>query len=269
MSEFRPIRFWRLRSDDVVSGPDPKVDLDLFARLPSRLVSRNLVLILLCLLGIGGASALSARLDEQAGELLRIGTRVPGTVVDVHKPSKSDWYIEVRYRASGVERTADVTLDTYDGGYRTGDPVVVVYDPADPARLRTDRERNEPGFPNLVVGGSILLFLLALPFLTLAVVNWRRRRVAIRRAGWRRGVARTDRWNKREPVEIRVRFDTGDDASFVALRTTMAAVPRKLVKASKLRVWVGGDGRALVVVFVRARVLIPVKPERQPKSPPR
>lgn len=261
MSEFRPIRFWRLRSDTVVSGPDLKVDLDVFARLPLRLVLRNVLVLAALALVVWGCVVTMSALDDRADRLFETGTRVDGTVIAVDQPTKGGWSVDVRYPVNGVERTEEVFLDAdVDAGYHPGDRVTAIYDPTDPGRMRTDRERNE-SLPAQGLVVTLLVFLtIALPLTVAGTGTWLRRRSALRRAGWRRGVAQVRTHTPRAPAEIDVRLDTGDDLSYRVSAMGLRGVPKKFANASKLRVWVGGDCRAACVVFVRARVLVPLKP---------
>ncbi|GLZ33135.1 hypothetical protein Lesp02_53230 [Lentzea sp. NBRC 105346] len=185
--------------------------------------------------------------DAAETELLRTGVRVPGHVKSVQSRS-----IVIGYFAGGDQREYRVQVPiSHD--YLPGDQVTVIYDPKDPAgRVRTTAEMNmNPGFVISAVGGVLGLIVGAGG--VLGVVRWSRR---LGVSEWRRGHAEVAPGSSR----LRVRFpghveDFVLSRPYAGLRRSMPTVPTT--------VWVGGNGIAYTVAFVKyddTTVLAAVKP---------
>lgn len=103
------------------------------------------------------AAASHYRSGSDADELARTGTRANGTVKQVDVGSRGTEFLHLIYPGADG-RTIRATIRAGSGHiYRPGDQVAVEYDPADPARVRTDQESNAPG-------GLVALTLLSASF---------------------------------------------------------------------------------------------------------
>jgi hypothetical protein len=175
-----------------------------------------------------------ALVSAAAEDLLDTGFHEPGVVVGVFHHSKGTSYI----RVSHGDRTDDIVWES-NRDYQVGEQVIVIYDPADPARVRTADEPNE-GEVRLGVGVvPILAALFGLPFSIGVAAGWRRRLRAVERTGWRRaGVSD-------EQVELHAGFR---DGTAVALRRSWALLALSPSAGWKNKQgWVGGWGKSMVV----------------------
>jgi hypothetical protein len=175
-----------------------------------------------------------AQVSAAAEDLLGTGFHEPGVVVGVFHHSKGTSYI----RVSHGDRTDDIVWES-NRDYQVGEQVIVIYDPADPARVRTADEPNE-GEVRLGVGVvPILAALFGLPFSIGVAAGWRRRLRAVERTGWRRaGVSD-------EQVELHAGFR---DGTAVALRRSWALLALSPSAGWKNKQgWVGGWGKSMVV----------------------
>jgi hypothetical protein len=170
-----------------------------------------------------------------AADLLATGFHEPGVIVNVAARARGTSYIWVRHG----DRTDGIIWDS-DRDYHIGEQVVVIYDPADPARVRTADEQNE----NQVVLGfgvvPILAAVFGLPFSIGVAAGWRRRIRAVERTGWRpAGV--TDWEGKTLRAEFR-------DGTAVALRRSWALLRLSPSAGWKNKQgWIGGWGKSMVV----------------------
>jgi hypothetical protein len=197
------------------------------------------------LLGVGGF----VLMDESAQRLLADGVRTPGTVVDVHNPRKGTPTITVQYRRGGALWEAGISRDS-ELDYTPGQRVTVIYDPADPGHVRTTEEPNDNALLTffsgaLVVGGGLLI-----PFAAVAAVRWRRRHRAVRESGWRHGLATVSQPTSQR-AEIIVRYRDGTRITLKAAMSTHTPVSGTFYD---VRVWVGGEGRDMVVLLPRGRI---------------
>ncbi|MBE1497308.1 hypothetical protein H4696_004408 [Amycolatopsis lexingtonensis] len=174
-----------------------------------------------------------ALVSAAAEDLLHTGFHEIGEVVSV-RHSRGTTYIEV----SHGNRT-DVLVRDSDRDYRVGEEVIVIYDPADPARVRTADESNEDDSQLSLGMVPILVALFGLPFSIGLAAGWRRRLRAVERTGWRR--ARVSD----EQVKLDSEFR---DGSVVALRRSWALLRLSPSAGWKNKQgWVGGWGRSMVV----------------------
>ncbi|MET9262496.1 DUF3592 domain-containing protein [Amycolatopsis sp. NPDC004079] len=84
-------------------------------------------------------------LQNRADDLAASGVRVQGTVVVVNgdRPSRSG-FVHVRFMVDGDDRVRVLSRTSSEPVPRVGDTVTVMYDPADPDRLRTSDLANDP-----------------------------------------------------------------------------------------------------------------------------
>ncbi|WP_103339781.1 DUF3592 domain-containing protein [Amycolatopsis sp. CA-126428] len=208
--------------------------------------------------------------DRAAADLLVTGVRGEGTVLDVFDPARGSPSIRVRYPAPEVSRIEDIAVGS-GHEYHVGEPVTVVYDPADPAHVRTTAEAN--GNPVLVDFGVVFLVtgFVALPVAATAALGWWRRARAVAATGWRIAtVTAVPPGGRRADIEARYR-----DGSGIVLRCAPSLHdPGTPVRR---RAWIGGWGRQLVVLFPPGRdrpgprpfPVIAAGPRVQPISPVR
>jgi hypothetical protein len=156
---------------------------------------------------------------------------------------------EVRFES----RTAKIVRDSKNS-YTVGGRVTVVYDRADPDRVRTLVEENKSQF--LVNLGYVLLVAgsLGTLFAAVAAVGWWGRARAVAATGWRnatvdivRVFARNGRSLRRPPPEIHVRYREGTGIVLKAMSSTHGATA--LADFTDRLAWVGGWGRHMVVLF--------------------
>ncbi len=205
------------------------------------------VLVWMALAGSGAADLVL--LDKAADDLLATGARTTGVVVSVRAYTRGGLTFEVRYGS----RTAEIVRDSKNS-YIAGERVTVVFDPADPDRVRTTKEENKSRF--LVNLGYVLLVAgsLGTLFAVWAAVGWWGRARAVAATGWRnatvdivRVFARNGRSLKRPPPEIHVRYREGTGIVLKAMSSTHGA--NALAVFTDRLAWVGGWGRHMVVLF--------------------
>jgi len=185
-----------------------------------------------------------------AADLLATGFHEPGVIVNVVARARGTSYIWVRHG----DRTDGIIWES-DRDYHVGEQVVVIYDPADPARVRTADEQNE----NQVVLGfgvvPILAAVFGLPSSIGAAASWRRRILAVERTGWRRaGVSDAER-------VLHARFR---DGTAIELRRTSGFLALSPTDGLKNREgWVGGWDRSMVVGFEKDLPVVGVRAIRE------
>lgn len=215
-----------------------------------RRVARRAAAFVLVWMALAGAGAADlVLLDKAADELLATGARTTGEVVSVQTFSRGGMTFEVRFES----RTAKIVRDSKNS-YIAGERVTVIYDRADPDRVRTLVEEKKSQF--LVNLGYVLLVAgsLATLFAVLAAVGWWGRARAVAATGWRnatvdivRVVARNSRALRRPPPEIHVRYREGTGIVLKAMSSTHGA--NALADFTDRLAWVGGWGRHMVVLF--------------------
>ncbi|MGW5719065.1 hypothetical protein ACWEVP_23035 [Amycolatopsis sp. NPDC003865] len=221
-----------LPAADPAGGDHPELD----ARL--RRVSRRATGF-----AVGWAVVLAAGFTQvalvsaAAEDLLATGFHEPGVVVHVHASPRGTSYIWVRHG----DRTDRILWES-DRRYQGGEEVIVVYDPADPARVRTADESNEDEAQLSFGMVPILAALFGLPFSIGLAAGWRRRIRAVERTGWRRaGVTDGLGGGRYLAAEFR-------DGTAVSLGRSWGALALSPSAGWKNRqAWVGGWGKAMVV----------------------
>jgi hypothetical protein len=197
-----------------------------------------------------------ALVSAAADDLLATGFHEPGVVVGVFHNRKGVSHI----RVSHGDRT-DVLVWESNRDYQVGEQVIVIYDPADPARVRTADEPNE-GDAQLAVGMvPVLAALFGLPFSIGAAAGWRRRLRAVERTGWRRAGVSDER------VALHAGFR---DGTAVALRRSWAFLRLSPSAGWKNKQgWVGGWGKSMVVGIENGPYVLAVHAirERVSRSP--
>ncbi|WP_410588503.1 DUF3592 domain-containing protein [Amycolatopsis sp. lyj-23] len=223
------------------SHGEGRIDLDAQTVRLRRIARRATAIAVGCgLLFVGGLAGIIAA-DRAAAALLATGVRVEGSVLSVVNPAKGDGTpsIWVRYHSPDASWTREIDRDT-DHEYHEGEVVTVVYDPADPAHVRTTAE------PNASSGFSVVLLICgfaALPFAATSALGWRRRARAVAVTGWRIATV-TVVPAVRRATEIEARYR---DGSGIELRCAPSL--HRPDALTRRRAWIGGWGRRMVVLF--------------------
>ncbi|MFI5592391.1 DUF3592 domain-containing protein [Amycolatopsis sp. NPDC051758] len=215
-----------------------------------RRVARRATAFVLVWMALAGAGAADlVLLDKAADELLATGARTTGEVVSVRPYTRGGMTLEVRFES----RTAKIVRDSKHS-YVVGERVTVIYDRADPDRVRTLVEENKSQF--LVNLGYVLLMAgsLGTLFAVWAAVGWWGRARAVAATGWRNATVdivrvstRNGRSLRRPPPEIDVRYREGTGIVLKAMSSTHGA--NALADFTDRLAWVGGWGRHMVVLF--------------------
>ncbi len=230
---------------------DRRID---FAAETARLrpiARRAAALVLVWLAIAGGAATGLVLLDRAADELLAHGVRVSGVVLSVQHYGRGGLTMRVRYGSRTAEIVRGSGNQSHD--YGVGEVVTVVYDRADPERVRTTEEANEDQF---AVNAGIVLLVVGTggtPIAAWAAIGWRRRARAVAATGWR--VATVDvvpqppAGRSRPKPRIHVRYPDGTGLLLRAVLSTHGA--KALADFTDRLAWVGGWGAHVVVLFPR------------------
>ncbi|EOD59270.1 DUF3592 domain-containing protein [Amycolatopsis vancoresmycina] len=227
---------------------DRRIDFEAETRRLRRVARRAAALVLVWVAVAGSGTLDLVLLDRAADKLLATGARTTGEVVSVQHYTRGGLTFRVRYGS----RTAEIVRDSKNS-YAVGERVIVVFDRADPDRVRTTEEENENPF--LVNLGYVLLVAgsLGTLFAAWAAVGWRNRARAVAATGWRNAtvdivrVARHGRSVRRPPPELHVRYRDGTGIELRAVSSTHGA--NALAIFTDRLAWVGGWGRHMVVLF--------------------
>jgi len=189
-----------------------------------------------------------SREETKASRLLASGVRTHGTVVS-HTPGLRGGESEmtVRYTADG--RSHFGVIGELENSYTPGEEVTVIYDPRDPASIRTPEERNEPFYSeSLLLAGSILGFCLILGGLITArrAMRWPRILATHPWRPYRLGDPTSRAERARGELTVTPMDDESAEASLLRLGATLRARSAKL-KAEPV-VWVAGDPAGQVIV---------------------
>ncbi|WP_410665591.1 DUF3592 domain-containing protein [Amycolatopsis sp. lyj-84] len=215
------------------------------------LSSRSLGFALLWMTVFVGAVFGTDFLQRSADELLATGTRVEGRV-ESFRLDRTGKYptIIVGYRVDSASFKA--TIDPDSGRvYTVGQPVTVIYDPANPRSVRTLEEANKDG---IAMGLFLVLMLLSLvgaPASGCAAVKWWLRYRAALATGWRAGKATVWGRKGRKLPDIDVKFEDGAVTRFRTVMSTRGA--NRFKEGGNVPVSVAGTGQNVVLVFPDGR----------------
>ncbi|WP_101609416.1 DUF3592 domain-containing protein [Amycolatopsis sp. BJA-103] len=215
------------------------------------LCGRSIVLALLWIAIFAAAALGTDFLQRSADELLATGSRAEGTVESVRLDRTGKYpTIIVGYRVDFASFTA--TIDPDSGrAYTVGQPVTVIYDPANPRSVRTLEEANKDGIATALFLVLMLLSLVGAPASGYAAVMWWLRYRAVLATGWRAGKATVwDRKGRKLP-DIDVKFEDGAVTRFRAVMSTRGATRFK--EGGNVPVSVAGTGQNVVLVFPDGR----------------
>lgn len=232
-----------------------QVDFDVETTRSRTLALRSVGLVLVWLVVLAGVVAGFAAMEASSDHLLKTGARVTGEVLGVYKRDRGDDKIYVAYPvgSSGI-RYADIVWDS-DRQYTKGQLLTVVYDKADPSRVRTVDETNtdETWMWALVIG--LVAGLSGVVFSVIAAANWRRRHRAVRATGWRIAsvtvVPDYPVRQGRHMPDIEVAYRDGSRITLRAATSSHGSVPLK--DQPDRRAWIGGTDRDMVVLFPHGR----------------
>lgn len=220
-------------------------DPDLAAQIPRLRVFgwRALGITVLWLAVFAGTIAGIDQVERNAQQLLDAGTRVTGTVLDVYRPAKGSWSIDVRYPDGAGSRTATVDLDSHRE-IKTGDQLTVVYDPADPARVRTLDDTNENPLGTVLLAAGLVASLMGITLAFTAGVGWLGRHRSVRHTGWHRAdVVVSPVHGRRTTITA-----TYPDGTGILLRGAFST--HDAARRAKFRkAWIGGEATRMVVLF--------------------
>ncbi|QKV79163.1 DUF3592 domain-containing protein [Amycolatopsis sp. Hca4] len=224
------------------SHGEGRVDLDAqTARLRRTALVATAIAGAWALLFASGLAAVIAA-DRAAADLLATGVHAEGTVLSVEEPARGAPTMWVRYHTPGASWTEEIVRDS-GRGYHEGETVTVVYDPADPAHVRTTLEANGSQVVGWFAATALVAGFLALPLAASAAWGWWRRARAVAETGWRIATVtvvphvRRGQW-----IEAAYR-----DGSGIELRCVPSL--HRPSELARRRAWVGGWGRQMVVLF--------------------
>lgn len=191
-----------------------------------------------------------------ADDLLHTGFHEIGEVVGVYHNPKGTSHILVSHGS----RTDELVWES-DRAYRVGEEVIVIYDPADPSRVRTADEPNAGEFRLALGIVPMLAALFGLPFWIGRAAGWRRRIRAVERTGWRRAGVTDDQLGGSQGRYLDAEFRDGTD---VTLRRSWAFLRLSPSAGWKNKqAWVGGWGKAMVVGTVDGPYVLAVHAIRE------
>lgn len=241
------------------AGFDPEAQT---ARLRARAWRSAGATTVLFLVLTGGIAA-AVLMEKAAGDLLSHGRWVTGFVVGTTTPTRGEWTITVDYPVNDVRLRARIPLDA-KATYHPGDDIVVIYDGANPTRVRTVGDENKDPRTGLVAI-PILLGLTA-PLPALRTAGWARRHRAARRTGWHSA-------NVLVAMHTRALTATYQLGDRIDLHTARHNVrdPAQLAETGWQRAWISGDGSAMTVLFPQEKgkrpAILPVR-ATSPLRPP-
>ncbi|MDQ7809458.1 hypothetical protein Q5425_37535 [Amycolatopsis sp. A133] len=232
-----------------------EVDFDVETARLRSLGLRSAGFVLVWLAVLAGVVAGFAALGASADHLLKTGARVTGEVLGVYRHSRGDDTIHVVYPVGyGDYRSSEIVWDS-GRQYTEGQPITVVYDRADPARVRTPDETNDDRTWTWVLVIGILAGGSGLVLSVIAAVNWRRRHRAVLATGWRIAsvtvVPDYPIRSGRHLPDINVGYRDGTRITLRAATSSHGSVPMK--NEPERRAWIGGTDRDMVVLFPHGR----------------
>lgn len=232
-----------------------QVDLDVETTRLRPLVLRSVGLVLVWLAVLAGVVAGFVALSASADHLLKTGARVTGEVLGVYKPSRDDDTIYVAYPVGyGHYRYADIIWDS-GRPYTEGQQITVIYDKADPDRVRTLDETNDDQTWTWVLVIGTISGVSGLVLSVIAAVNWRRRCRAVLATGWRIAsvtvVPDYPIRRGRHMPDIEVAYRDGTRITLRAATSSHGSVPMK--HEPNRQAWIGGTDRDMVVLFPHGR----------------
>ncbi|MDT7797516.1 MAG: hypothetical protein QOI78_949 [Actinomycetota bacterium] len=232
-----------------------QVDLDAETARLRPLVLRSVGFVFVWLAVLAGVVAGFVAMSASADHLLKTGARVTGEVLGVYKHSRGNDTIHVAYPVGyGHFRYADIVWDS-GRPYTEGQQITVVYDKADPDRVRTLDETNDDQTWTWVLVIGMIAGVSGLVFSVIAAVNWRRRHRAVSATGWRIAsvtvVPDYPVRKGRHMPDIDVVYRDGTRITLRAATSSHGSVPLK--HEPNRRAWIGGTDRDMVVLFPHGR----------------
>lgn len=111
------------------------------------------------------AAAAAVRYYERGRMLLK--GRTNGKVVDLiliegEGPYRNRYYPVVEYYAEGKLYKKQMNQGSYPSRWEIGQKIKVIYDPADPSRMRQDERGMIQYLPSLLYGGGAVLLIIGI-----------------------------------------------------------------------------------------------------------
>ncbi|MEC3977792.1 hypothetical protein [Amycolatopsis sp. H20-H5] len=221
---------------------DCGVDLDAQTPRLRTLALRAAAITGLWLIAVAFVVLSAVRTSEEAQHELSAWTPSHGMVIGY---SKTNGTVDVSYPTGKSLLTAEVPASGHF--YSMATPVEVRYDPVDPARVRTvdDIKVDEFLWPFLI---PIALLLLGTGFAVKAALGWFQRYRAVRRTGWHPASVQVHRMARASPL-IDVQYPKAGEIVLRGIQSTRRAL--RYAEDERQRAWVGGERRAMVVLFPR------------------
>ena len=189
----------------------------------------------------GGLATVIAA-DRAAADLLATGVHTEGTVLSVEEQARGAPTFWVRYHTPGASWTEEIVRGS-GREYHAGEAVTVVYDPADPAHVRTTAEANGSQVVEGFAVTALVAGFLVLPLAASAAWGWWRRARAVAETGWRIATVTVVPRVRRGPrIEVGYR-----DGSGIELRCAPSL--HRPGDLARRRAWIAGWGRQMVVLF--------------------
>jgi hypothetical protein len=186
------------------------------------------------------------QLSQSSQRLLDTGTKATGTVYGSSLSNGGS--IEVYYPVGSIMVTAHIELLS-KRSFAQGAKVEVTYDPAEPTRVRTADDPNDSRFVGMFfmpLGAALLGF----PFAAVAATGWFRRYRAVRRTGWHPASVKAVKFGGALPT-IYVRYTAGGGGEITMRSVASSHGAMRLAQDKPQQAWVGGEDRAMVVLFPR------------------
>ena len=197
---------------------------------------------------------------HQAAELLRTGVRTHG-VVEAYEWQEEGGEIRVRYATDGSIREGSIRVGQ-DERYEQGEPIKVIYDLHDPARIRTTADANASRLGSREIMYGFLFSVLILGSGVTVMVRplrWRR----LMRSPWKACTATyLPGKGRRAGPGIRL-APAHEPAESVSLRLDGTLRGRAAKLAHEPTLWVAGDiDQRVVIAIPRTRELFSARVPR-------
>lgn len=212
-------------------------------------VWRAVLIVFACSLVFAGGAWWTSELTSSADQLLQDGARAPGYVTRAWT-AKSDSFLTVQYFVTYVPEYYTFRQDS-DVSYVVGQPVTVVYDPADRTRIRTVEEKNIAYGASTGAGFTVMAGLAGITWSAILVAGWRSRHRRTRLTGWREASAvQAARVQPRSRMLLEIWFT---DRSRIILRPTASSLyaASQATGGRPVTAFVSGTGRAMTVLVPR------------------
>ncbi|WP_370943072.1 DUF3592 domain-containing protein [Amycolatopsis sp. cg5] len=259
-TDFRRTTFLSVlgKGDDVNKPATTPAEPDHAPAAVARLRRRALRLVIAGLVLFIAAWGMVGFVRYRDADLLKTESRTHGVVFAMIVSGKFESIGIEYYTDNGVRRLEFVDVDDA-GAYHENDPVTVIYDPADPTRIRTEADPELPGLVRTVTVVSTFLTIILVLSGLIGTSRWRRRSAAARAEPWRAGTATLARSSAgKARTKLRVRFQT-EEQDYRTTAPVMLPIPPALFDRDEVKVWINGTGDAVTVMFEYGPFLVAAK----------